>query len=164
MTERGNRSFLNEPEERTASLTDEEFARFEHIMQMRGRAAAPVIAASMGLEPTQPANTGMFMPSTMPEMRGHDSLGMAVKIFRTWACSNRCDAALYSKIAVNTSETLRERWHGIKLVAEFLRAWEVLTKAIRWINIEESNRYWVSLRSMARANEICCQNARSSIR
>ena len=41
MTELGN----NELEKRTASFTDEEFARFERIMERKGHTAAPIGAA-----------------------------------------------------------------------------------------------------------------------
>ena len=48
MAEQRNESFLNGLEERTASFTDEEFAS------------------------ARPIHTGMFMRSTMPELRGRD--------------------------------------------------------------------------------------------
>ena len=51
-----NESFLNEPEERTASFTNEEFARFERTMEKRDRAAAPAIAAPIDGAPAQPIN------------------------------------------------------------------------------------------------------------
>ena len=75
MTEQRNQSFLSELEQQTASFTDEEFARFLYIMERRGRAAAPAIATTIDAASVQPTNAGMFMPSTMPELRGRDNLG-----------------------------------------------------------------------------------------
>ena len=70
MTEERNESSSNKLEEGTASFTDEEFARFERIMQRIGHAAVPAIAVPIGASPVQPANLGMSMPFTMPELRG----------------------------------------------------------------------------------------------
>ena len=111
-------------------------------MERRGRAAAPAITAPIGAVPAQPTNTGMFMRSTiMPELRGRYHLGIFLKRFRTWACLNRCDAALDSEVAVSTSEIPRvelERLHGNKLLAGSFLAWEVLAKAIE----KERGKYW----------------------
>ena len=64
-------------------------------------------------------------------------MGIFLKRFRTWPCSNAC-----SETAVNTSsETSRaelERLHGNKLVAESFLGWEVMTKVIeKYIGILE---------------------------
>ena len=79
MAEQRNESFLDELQERTASFTDEEFARFERIIERRGRATAPAIAAPIGAAPAQPIHTGMVMRSTiMPELRVRDQQGITL--------------------------------------------------------------------------------------
>ena len=83
MAEQRNDNFLNELEERTANFTGEDSARFERIMEMRGRAAAPVIAAPLDAAPAQSTNMGIFMRSTMPNLRDQDHLGIFLKRFRT---------------------------------------------------------------------------------
>ena len=84
MAELRNESLLKELAERTASSTDEEFERFERIiMERRGRVSAPATAAPIGAAPAQPTGTGVFLPSTMPELRGRDNLGTFLKGFRT---------------------------------------------------------------------------------
>ena len=73
------------------------------------------------------------MSFTMSELRGRDNLGNFTKRFRTWTCLNRCDSALDSEIAVNTSGTLRverERLHDNDLVENSLKARQALTKAL----------------------------------
>ena len=102
MAEQRSESFFIEFEGGTARLTDEEFARLERFMERRGRTAAPATAAPIGTAPVQPTNTGMFMPSTLPELRGRNDLGAFLKRLRTWACLNRCDSAFDSEIEVNT--------------------------------------------------------------
>ena len=81
MAEQRNKNFLNELEERTSSFTDKGFARFERIMERRGRTAAHVIPAPIGTAPAQPTNTGMIMPCIIPELRSRDNLGIFLKRF-----------------------------------------------------------------------------------
>ena len=51
--------------------TDEELERFERIiMERRGRATAPAIAAPREDVPAPSTSIDMFMPSTIPELRG----------------------------------------------------------------------------------------------
>ena len=162
MAEQKSESFLNELEGGTASFTDEEFTRIERYMERRGRAAAPATAAPIEDAPARPTSMGMFIPSTFPELRGRENLGMFLKMCRTWACLSRCDSALDSEIAVNTSGTPRvehERLHDYNLVENSLKVWQALTKALeKESEIMEMviNRYWVSLGSMAGANKNCC--------
>ena len=81
MVDKRNEIFLNKPEERTASFTDEKIVKFERIVEERGRAAAPVIAEPIGAAPAQSTNMGVFVPSNMPEFRGRDNLGIFLKRF-----------------------------------------------------------------------------------
>ena len=130
-------------------------------MKRRGRAAALTIAAPIGAAPVQPNYTGRLMHSTiMPELRGRNHLGIFLKIFRTWACSNRCDTALDSEVAVNKSGTPLvelERLHGNKLAAESFLTWEVLPKAIEKerailemvIDIGFPSETWCALKQIA---------------
>ena len=90
-------------------------------MEKRGCAEGPAIAVLIGAAPAQPTNIGMLMCSAMSELRGRDHLGIFLKRFRTWVCSNQCDNALDLETTVNTSETPRvklEILYGIKLAAE----------------------------------------------
>ena len=48
---------------------------------------------------------GMFMPSTIQELRGRENLGTFLKRFRTWAWVSRCNSALDSGTVVKTSGT-----------------------------------------------------------
>ena len=85
----------------------------------------PAAAASIEEAPTRPTIMGRFMPSTIPELKGREDLEMFLKRFQTWACLNRCDSALDSEIAVNTSGTPRvelERLLDFNLVGNSLKA------------------------------------------
>ena len=75
----------------------------------------------------------MFLPSTVPELRGRENLVTFMRRFRTWACVTRCDSALDSKIIVKTSGNPvaeLERLHDRILVDNSLQAWQALTKAL----------------------------------
>ena len=116
--------FLNEIAGGRADCTDEELAAIKQFVKRRDRATAP--AAPMENSPVPSTSIGMFMPSTVPGLRGHENLGTFLKRFRTGACVSRCDSALDSKIIVETSGTpLAEldRLHDRSLVENSLEAW-----------------------------------------
>ena len=55
---------------------DEELERFERIiMERRGRATAPATAAPREDAPAPSTSVGMFMPSTMPGVKGSRKFG-----------------------------------------------------------------------------------------
>ena len=129
-------------------------------MERRGRATAPVTAAPREDAPAPSTSIGMFMPSTIPELRGRQNLGTFLKRFRTWACLSRCDSALDSKTVVNTSVTPRtelERLHQYSLVENSLKTWHALTKALEKekeimemvINIGSISEAWSALTKIA---------------
>ncbi|CAM9590510.1 unnamed protein product [Ascophyllum nodosum] len=114
--------------------TDEELERFERIiMERRGRATAPATAAPREDTPAPSMSVDVFMPSTIPELRGRENLGTFLERFRTWACLSGCDSALDSDTAVNTTGTSRAELEGLhehSLVENSLKAWLALTKAL----------------------------------
>ena len=125
--------FLNELEGGNAFFTEEEFARLKEYVERRGRATVPAAAAPMENVPAPSKSIGMFMPSTVLELRGPDNLGTFLQCFRTWACVSHCDSALDSKIIMRTSGTPLaelERLHDRTLVDNSLKAWQALTKAL----------------------------------
>ena len=125
--------FLNELKGGTANITNEAFARLKRFMERRGRATAFATPAPREDAPARSTGIGMFMPSTIQELRGRENLGIFLKRFRTWACLNRCDSALDSEAVVNTSGTPRaelERLLEYSLVENSLKAWQALTKAL----------------------------------
>ena len=71
--------FLNELEGATASFTDEKSVRLEQYMEKRGRATASATAAPIEDAPARLTSTGMFMSSTIPELRGRENLGIFLK-------------------------------------------------------------------------------------
>ena len=73
--------FLNELGRVRADFTDEEFARIKQFVERRDRATAP--AAPVENAPAPSTSIGMFMPSTVPELRGRKNLGNFLKRFRT---------------------------------------------------------------------------------
>ena len=97
--------FLKEFEGGRADFTDEEFARIEQFVECTDRATAPVAAAPTENAPALSTSIGMFMPSTVPELRSRENLGTFLKRFRTWACVSRYDSALDSDKVVKTSGT-----------------------------------------------------------
>ena len=98
------RDFLNQPENQ--DLSDEEFhIKLGEYMERRGRATAPM--APMETTPALHRSIGMFMPSTVPELRGRNNLPTFLQRFRTWASISGCDSALDSEIIVRTSGTPR---------------------------------------------------------
>ena len=110
---------MDELEGGTTSFTDEELARLERYMKRRGRATASATAAPIQHAPAWSTSMGMCMPLT-------ENLEMFLKKFRTWACLNRCDSALDSETAVNTSRTPRadvEKLHDYNLVENSLKVW-----------------------------------------
>ena len=92
--------------ELVANFSEEEFARLalrKEQVGRRDRATAPATAAPMERAPS--TRIGMFMPSTVPELRGRENFVAFMQRFRTWACVSRCDLALDSEIIVKMSET-----------------------------------------------------------
>ena len=76
--------FLNETVGRRADFTGEEFAAIKQFVEWRDRATAPATtAASMENAPAPSTSMGIFMPSTVPELRGRENLGTFLKRFRT---------------------------------------------------------------------------------
>ena len=71
--------FLNELEGGTANFTGENIARLERYMEGRGRATAPASAAPIEDAPPRSTSMGMFIPSTIPELRGRENLGTCLK-------------------------------------------------------------------------------------
>ena len=104
-----------------ANVSGEEFAALKQFVEQRDRATAPTAAALMENAPAPSTSIGMFMPSTVPEMRGRENLATFLQYFRTWACVSRCDSALNSEIIERTSRTL------LALVDKSLKAWQALT-------------------------------------
>ena len=96
--------FLNEIEGGRADFTDEEFATLKQFVERRDRATAPAAAAPMENAPAPSTSIGMFMPSTVRELRGRENLGTFLKRFRTWACVSRCNSALDAEIVVRRQE------------------------------------------------------------
>ena len=124
------RDFLNQPGNQ--DLSDEEFhIKLVEYMERRGRVTAPT--APMETAPAPPRSIGIFMPSTVPELRGRTNLPTFLQRFRTWASISCCDSALDYEIIVRTSGTPRaesERVHDRRLVDNSLNAWQSLTKAL----------------------------------
>ena len=67
-------SFINELEQGTASLTDEEFTRFERMIRERiGRAAAHVVIASINTaQPCNPRSSSEISFDVRVYMEGND--------------------------------------------------------------------------------------------
>ena len=155
------RKFLNQ--QGNEDLSAEEFhLKLGEYMERRGRAAAPT--APMETAAAPPRSIGMFMPSTVPELRGRDNLPTFLQRFRTWASISGCDSALDSEIIVRTSGTPRaelERVHGPRLVDNSLNAWQSLTKALEKeqkllkmvIRIGSISEAWRALTKIANASE-----------
>ena len=106
----------------------------------------------------------MFMPSTVPELRGRDDLPTFLQRFRTWASISGCDSALDFEITVRTSGTPRaelERVHDPRLVDNSLNAWQSPTKALKKeqellnmvIRIGSISEAWRALTKIANASE-----------
>ena len=89
--------------ELVANFSEEEFARLKDHVERRARATAPATAVPMERAPS--TRIAMFLPSTVPELRGRENLVTFMQRFRTWACLSRCDSALDSEIIVKTSGT-----------------------------------------------------------
>ena len=155
------KEFLNQPG--NEDLSDEEFhLKLGEYMGRRGRAAAPT--APMETAAAPPRSIGMFMPSTVPELRGRDNLPTFLQRFRTWASISGCDSALDSEIIVRTSGTPRaelERLHDRRLVDNSLNAWQSLTTALEKeqellkmvIRIGSISEAWRALTKIANASE-----------
>ena len=116
--------FLNELEGRNANFTEQEFARLKEYVERRDRATTPAPAAPMENAPAPSTSIGMFMPSTVPELRGRKNLGTFLTRFRTWACVSRCESALDSEILAKMIGTLLaelERLHDRTLTSTLVR-------------------------------------------
>ena len=62
--------FLKEIAGGRADFTDEEFAAIKQFVERRDRATVPAtVAAFMENAPAPSTSIGMFMPSTVPELR-----------------------------------------------------------------------------------------------
>ena len=73
------RDFLNQPGNQ--DLSDEEFhIKLGEYMEQRGRATAPT--APIETAPAPPRSIGMFMPSTVSELRGRNNLPNFLQRFR----------------------------------------------------------------------------------
>ena len=144
--------FLNELEGGNANFTEEEFARLKDYVERRDRATVPVAAAPMENTPAPSTSIGIFMPSTVLELRGRENLGTFLQRFRTWACVSRCDSALDSEIIAKTSGTPLaelEILYGRSLVENSLKAWQALTKALE--KEEKIMKMVVDIRSFSEA-------------
>ena len=129
-------------------------------MERRSRATAPATATPREDAPAPSTSIGMFMSSTIPELRGRKKLGTFLKRFRTWACLSRCDSALDSEIVVSATGTPRaelEQLHEYSLLENSLKAWQALTKALEKkkevveivIDIESLSEAWRALTKIA---------------
>ena len=78
--------FLNVIAGGRAAFTEEEFAMLKQFVEQKDRATAPAAAAPMENAPAPSTSIGMFMPSTVPELRGREKLRTFLQRFRTWAC------------------------------------------------------------------------------
>ena len=90
-------------------------------MERTGRAAVFATAASVTAVPGKHINTGSSMHCQIPKLRGRENVGVFLRPFRTWACSNRCYAVLESDTAINAYETRRadfEELHANLLLSE----------------------------------------------
>ena len=155
------RDFLNQPG--TQDLSAEEFhIKLGEYMERRGRATAST--APMETAPASPRSIGIFMPSTVPDLRGRNNLPTFFQRFRTWASISGCDSALDSEIIVRTSGTPRAelaRVHDRRLVDNSLNAWQSLTKALEKeqellkmvIRIGSISEAWRALTKIANASE-----------
>ena len=85
--------------ELVVNFSEEEFASLEEHVERRDRATA----APMERAPS--TRIGMFLLSTVPELRGRDNLVTFMQRFRTWACISRCDLALDPEKIVKTPGT-----------------------------------------------------------
>ena len=114
--------------ELVTNFSEEDFARLKGHVERRDRATA----APMERAPS--TRFGMFLTSTVPELRGRNNLVTFMQRLRTWACISRCDSALDSEIIVKTSGTplaKLERLNDRTLVDNSLQAWQALTKALK---------------------------------
>ena len=163
MAEYKKSEFLKEIEGGRVDFTKEEFATLEQFVERRYRAMAPAAAAPMMENAPAPSTSiGMFMPSTVPELRCRENLGTSLKRFRTWACVSCCDSAFDSEIVIKTSGTPlaeHESLHERSLVENSLKAWQALMKAlekekdIMEIVIDIGSEAWHALTKIAAETE-----------
>ena len=151
--------------ELVANFSEAEFARLKEYVERRGRATVPSAAAPMENAPAPPSTSiGLFMPSTVPELRGRENLATFLPRLRTWACVSRSDSATDSAIIVKTSRTLLaelERVHGRTLVANSPHVWQALAKVLAKeaeimrmvIDIGSPSEAWRALRKIADESE-----------
>ena len=71
-----------------ANFSEEQFVRAQECMERRARETATGATAA-----APHRSIGMFMPSTVPELRGRDNLPTFLQRFRTWASISGCDSA-----------------------------------------------------------------------
>ena len=112
--------FLYELVGENETFSEEEVrARLQEYLEQGDRATAPAAAALMESAPALSVSIGMFMPSTVPELRGRENLATFLQRFYTWACVTGCDSALDSDVIVKTYGIPRaelERLHDRTLV------------------------------------------------
>ena len=115
-------------------LANFEFARVKEYVERRDPGTAPTDEAPVESAPAPSASTGMFMPSSAPEIRVRKNLAMFLERFYTWASVTGYDSAIDSDVAIKTSSgTPRaelERLYNRALVDMSLRVWQSLTKAL----------------------------------
>ena len=137
------------------NFSDEQFrTKLREYLKEGGRETAPVETT---LAPS--ARTGMFMPSSAPELRGRENLTMFLERFYTWAGVTGCDLALDSELAIKASGTPRaelERLYNRPLVSNSLQVCQSLTKALEKepevmkmvMEIGSSSVAWRALKNM----------------
>ena len=74
MAEQRSERLLSKLEEQA----EKKFARYERIMEIRGRAAAPATASSVTTVSVQHTSAGTLMRSPPPELNGRDNLGISL--------------------------------------------------------------------------------------
>ena len=78
------------------NFSEEEFrARLKEYLEQGDRATAPATTAHMERPPS--TKIGIFLPSTVPELRGRENLATFMQRFRTWACVSSVIQHLTSK-------------------------------------------------------------------
>ena len=76
--------FLHELVGENENFSEEEFrARLNEYLEQGDRATAPAAAATMESAPAPSTRIGMFMPSTVPELRVRENLVTFLQRFRT---------------------------------------------------------------------------------
>ena len=144
--------------ELVANFSVADFAKLKEHVERRDRATV----APMERAPS--TRSGMFLPSTVPELRGRENLVTFMQRFRTWAYVSRCDSVLDSEIIVKTSGTPLaelEILHDRTLIDDSLQAWQAPTKALEKeeemlemvLDIGSPSEAWCVLAKMADESE-----------